>query len=170
MHIAQNIQKGVKGQYDVDKHASIAAETVVMGDSFLESELEHRRKEQVRDISEAEVVTGGSLGTDNLLSTTVDYLVGPLGTHQPGTFAGLQKKAKAQHDKLANAFGNKGVLGAVRQAFSHKDLGGGGLDDESPGEFKRRLDRSMGGGPRGKVAPKRPTPAMGLKSRGKRVR
>jgi len=137
--MAKNITPNIN-QYT--KWIAIGMKTMVAGDTYMESTHDGIRKAESESLGGETESRRGSKQERNVLSTTVDYLTGPLETQKAGSFAGLQVKAKAQHDKYAAVFGDKGVLGTIRNAFRPKELGGADLDDESPGEFRRRLKKA----------------------------
>jgi len=135
---ARRLQKAPKGKYGLKRYVDIGRKTTVLADAFVEGDLGSRS-------SEGDNVPAGEKQSDFTMNTIVSYLSGPLASWKDGQFAGIKDKAKAQHEKYSAAFGEKSVLGALRKADVPVEMGGGGLGDESPAEFDRKLKKAMAG-------------------------
>ena len=102
LEMASRLSQAQPGQYDLKKWTSIAQQTEVAGDSIIESNFLSRRESEsttniAKDGSTHHESYQGAEVEDFLLSTTVEYLTGPLSTKTPGDFSGLKGQASKQH-------------------------------------------------------------------------
>ncbi|HBT10945.1 MAG TPA: hypothetical protein DEB18_16485 [Leeuwenhoekiella sp.] len=133
-----------KGKYTIKRFYKIGMETDVAADSHIESSFltrDHaiRNKETVDGKTVKDEKFGGSKVESFMLCTAVEYLTGPLASTQPGQYAGIKDKMAQVHDTYVRGFGSKSALGAIRS------VGMGGIEDQSSGEFDRKLAKAMEG-------------------------